>query len=301
MAHSHSHGHSHAPVDFGRAFAVGVALNLAYVAIEAGYGLANGSLALVADAGHNLSDVFGLLLAWGAAALAKRAPTLRRTYGLRRSTVLAAMFNAVFLLVAIGAIAWEAIGRFARPEPVSGGVVMAVAGVGILVNGFTAWMFASGRKGDLNVRGAFQHMAADALVSLAVVGAGLAIKLTGAAWIDPAMSLVVVAVIAVGTWGLLRQSFDLALDAVPEGIDPAAVKARLAVYPGVTAVHDLHIWAMSTTETALTVHLVAPEGLGDADLRALAEILHDEFGIEHPTVQVERGEGDCPLAPDDVL
>ncbi|RYE81694.1 MAG: cation transporter [Myxococcales bacterium] len=301
MSHAHA-GHSHAPVSFGRAFAVGAALNVVYVVVEAVYGFLSGSLALVADAGHNLSDVFGLLLAWGAAYLATRPPTPRRTYGLRRSSVLAAMFNAVFLLVAIGAIAWEAIRRFERPEPVAGGTVMIVAGLGILVNGFTAMMFAKGQEGDINVRGAFLHMAADALVSLAVVAAGFAMRLTGRAWIDPAMSLLVVAVIAWSTWGLLRQSFDLALDAVPEGIDPSAVRDYLAGQPGVVDVHDLHIWAMSTTETAPTVHLVCPGGVDDERLRAIGDDLHDRFGIEHPTIQVERGgQGECPMAPKEVL
>lgn len=299
---AHAHGHSHAPANFGKAFAVGVALNLAFVVTEAVYGLLGGSLTLVADAGHNLSDVFGLLMAWGAAYLATKPPTPRRPYGLRRSSILAAMFNAVFLLVAVGAIAWEAVRRLQRPEPVAGNVVMVVAGAGILVNGVTAWMFARGRKGDVNIKAAFLHMAADALVSAAVVAAGFAMRLTGKAWIDPAMSLLVAGVVAWGTWGLLRQSFDLALDAVPEEIDPAEVKAYLGALPEVVDVHDLHIWGMSTTEAALTVHLVCPDGLDDARLQAVGAELHERFGVEHPTIQVEHGgHGECPMAPDHVL
>ena len=290
MGHSHDHG----PVDYGRAFAVGIGLNLAYVVVEAGYGFASRSLALVADAGHNLSDVLGLALGWVAVALAKRPPTPRRTYGLRRSSVLAALANAVLLLVAIGAIAWEAVGRFAHPEPVAGGAVMAVAAVGIAVNALTAWLFASGRKGDLNVRAAFAHMAVDALVSLGVVVAGLAIRLSGASWIDPATSLVVAALVGWGTWGLLRESVDLALDAVPGGIDPLAVRAYFEGLPEVAEVHDLHVWAMSTTEAALTAHIVCPRGMDDDRLHTLGDDLHDRFGIEHATVQVERGAG-CRL------
>lgn len=309
MAHSHTHeghahglGHSHAPTHFGRSFAIGVALNMGYVVFEAVYGVLGHSLALVADAGHNLSDVFGLLLAWGAAILAKRGPSERRTYGLRRTSILAAMFNAVLLLVAIGAIAWEAIGRFAHPEPVAGGTVAAVAGLGILVNGATAALFAKGRERDINIRGAFLHMAADALVSLAVVIAGMIIRSTGLLWVDPIISLVVVAVIAWSTWDLLRQSFNLALDAVPDGIDMGEVRGYLQGVPGVASVHDLHVWGMSTTEAALTVHLVAPTGLTDDEIRHIGEELHTRFGIEHPTIQVERGtDGKCPLEPDEVI
>jgi cobalt-zinc-cadmium efflux system protein len=303
MAHSHSeHGHSHAPASFGSAFAIGVALNLAYVGFEAAYGYFGGSLALVADAGHNLSDVIGLLLAWAAAVLAVRPPSLRRTYGLRRSSILAAMFNALLLLGAIVAIGWEAIGRIVHPAPVAGATVAWVAALGILVNGATAMLFARGREGDLNIRGAFLHMAADALVSLAVVVAGVLIVWTGRAWLDPAISLAVVAVIAWSTWDLLKQSFNLALDAVPAGIDAAEVRRYLQDQPGVASVHDLHIWGMSTTEAALTAHLVASDGLSDEDLRRIGDELHDRFGIEHPTLQVERGtEGHCPLEPDSVV
>ena len=222
--HGHAHGHGHAPKDFSRAFAVGIALNLAFVATEATYGWLANSLALLADAGHNLSDVLGLVLAWGATLLAKRLPTKRRTYGLRRSSILASLINAVLLLLAVGAIAWEAIGRFRHPEPVAGATVMAVAAVGIVINGITAWLFASGSKTDVNIRGAFLHMAADAAVSFGVVIAALAMLATGWRWLDPAVSLVIVLVITVGTWGLLRDSVNLAMDAVPAHIDPDAEK-----------------------------------------------------------------------------
>jgi cobalt-zinc-cadmium efflux system protein len=248
--------HRHDSADFERAFAWGVALNVGFVAAEVGFGLYADSLALLADAGHNASDVLGLLLAWAAERLGRRRPTARRTYGLRRSSILAALLNAALLLIAIGAIAWEAVQRLARPEPVAGGTIMAVAAAGVVVNAATALLFLSGRTSDLNVRGAFLHMVADAGVSVGVVLAGLGMRLTGWLWLDPTASLAVVAVIAVGTWGLLRESADLALDAVPEGIDPAAVRDYLRGLPGITELHDLHIWAMSTTETALTVHLV---------------------------------------------
>ena len=302
MAHGHACGHAHGPADYGRAFAIGVALNLGFVAVEAACGLLSGSLALVADAGHNLSDVLGLLLAWGASILVRRRPTLRRTYGLRRSSILAALVNAVFLLVAIGAIAWEAARRFGEPGPVAGGTVIGVALIGLAVNGATALLFLRGQQHDLNIRGAFLHMAADAGVSLGVALAGVAILLTGWRWLDPAVSLAVVAIIFIGTWGLLRDSVNLALDAVPEGIDTAAVEAYLRGLPAVAGVHDLHIWAMSTTETALTAHLVLPRGRGgDALLARACRELHDRFGIEHSTLQVEHGDpafpSSCPLAP----
>lgn len=273
-----------------------------YVVAEASFGFAYGSLALVADAGHNLSDVIGLVLAWVAARLALRPPTLRRTYGLRRSSILAALANAVLLLIAVGAIAWEAAQRLQRPEPVPGTVVMVVAGIGIVINTATALMFMRGRTSDINIKGAFLHMAADALVSAGVVVAGLLISATGRNWIDPLTSLVIVVVIAWSTWGLLRQSLDMALDAVPEGIDPVQVRRYLEGVAGVQSVHDLHIWGMSTTEAALTAHLVAPNGLDDAALRLIGDELHERFAIEHPTLQVERGtEGECPLAPDHVV
>ena len=291
-AHGHSHGHDHGPVDYGKAFAIGIGLNMAYVVAETVFGLAAHSLALVADAGHNLSDVLGLGLGWLAVVLAKRPATPRHTYGLRRTSVLAALGNAVLLLVAIGAVAWEAVGRLMRPEPVGGSIVMAVAAAGILVNGFTAWLFASGRKGDLNVRAAFSHMAVDALVSLGVVFAGLAIRFTGALWIDPLVSLVVAGLVA---WGHLGASARVgrprAGTRCPAGIDPHAVRAYFDALPEVAEVHDLHVWAMSTTETALTAHVVCPAGMGDERLHALSDDLHDRFGIEHATVQVERGVG----------
>ena len=264
-------------------------LNVGFVAVEAVYGLLSNSVALLADAGHNLSDVLGLLLAWGAATLSKRQPSANFTYGLRRSSILSALFNAVFLLVAIGAIAFEAIQRLGDPQPVAGGTVMAVASVGILVNGITAWLFARGGEHDLNIRGAYLHMAADAAVSAGVVVSGLLILQTGWLWIDSATSLIVVAVILVGTWGLLRRSVNMALDRVPEHIPPAEVTDALAALPGVTRVHDLHIWSLSTTEVALTCHLVMPAGCpGDAFLREVSDLLHHRFRIGHSTIQVER-------------
>ncbi|WP_294216252.1 cation diffusion facilitator family transporter [uncultured Sphingomonas sp.] len=302
--HDHgAHGHSHAPASFGRAFAIGTALNLGFVAVEATYGVLAGSMALLADAGHNLSDVLGLVIAWGAATLARRAPTARYTYGLRSSSILAAFLNALLLLVAIAIIAVEAIGRFSEPAPVAGNTVMVVAAAGIVVNGITAWLFASGRKGDLNIRGAFLHMAADAAVSAGVVVAGFVITRTGWSWIDPVTSLVIVAVIAVGTWGLLRDSVNMSLQAVPPGIDMAEIEAFLRERSGVADIHDLHVWPLSTTETALTVHLVVPRGTpGDHYVATIAGELHDRFGIDHATVQVESGDGAaCRFEPDDVV
>lgn len=294
--HGHGHhGHSHAPANFDRAFQIGIALNAGFVAFEAGFGIFANSVALLTDAAHNLSDVFGLLLAWGAAAAAKRAPSKRFTYGLRKSSILAAFFNALILLFAAGAIAIESLSRFTRAENVDGTIVMIVAGIGILINGGTALMFARGRKGDLNIRGAYLHMAADAAVSAGVVVAGLIIMQTGWAWIDPVVSLVIVVVIVAGTWGLLRDSALMALDGVPPSIDPHAVKVALAELRGVTRVHDLHIWSMSTTEAALTAHLVVPErAAGDTFLHEAAAMLKAKFGIEHATLQVECGEG-CVL------
>ena len=304
MEHNYSHGHSHAPANFGRAFAIGVFLNLAFVIAEASFGGLAHSLALLADAGHNLSDVFGLLLAWGASVLVRRIPTQRRTYGLRRSSILASLLNAVVLLVAVGGIAWEAILRLGHPEPVASGTVMWVAAAGIFVNGITACLFMSGQKEDLNIRGAFLHMAADAAVSLGVVLAALAMRFTGWLWLDPAVSLAIVVVITLGTWGLLRESLNLALDAVPEGIHPAEVASYLAELPGVEAVHDLHIWGMSTTEAALTVHLVKPDAsIDDSLLARINKELHDQFGIEHTTVQFELRDAahPCSQAPVEVV
>ncbi len=293
--HSHSHGghgHSHAPADFGLAFAVGAGLNLAFVAAEFAAGILTGSLALLADAGHNLADVAGLLLAWGAVALAKRPATARRTYGLRKGTILASLANAGLLLAGVGAVAWEAIGRFGEPQPVATGWMAAVAAIGVVINTATALMFMRGRKDDLNVRGVYLHMAADAGVSAGVVVAALVIQLTGWLWMDPAVTLAVLAIIVAGTWGLLRDSLDMALDAAPRGIDPAAVRAALDALPGVTDVHHLHIWAMSTTETALTAHLVAPRAA--PGLLQLANAKLGALGIGHVTLQIEQtAEDDC--------
>ncbi len=302
--HGHGHGHHHAPASYGRAFAVGTALNLGFVALEAGYGIWANSLALIADAGHNLSDVLGLLLAWGASALARRPPSQRYTYGMRRSSILAALTNAIVLLLAMGAIAWESIQRFRAPADVPGGVVIAVAAVGIVINTATALMFMSGRSQDLNLRGAFLHMVADALVSAGVVLAGIAMLLTGWPWFDPVVSLIIVAVVVQGTWSLLQDAVNLALDGVPAAIEPQAVQTYLTQCPGVGQVHDLHIWAMSTTETALTAHLVMPEGYpGDAFLSQVCQDLQANFGIGHCTIQVERGDPDhpCALEPDHVV
>jgi cobalt-zinc-cadmium efflux system protein len=302
-ADSHGgHGHAHAPRDFGFAFAVGTALNLGFVVVEAVFGVLSNSMALLADAGHNLSDVLGLLVAWGAATLARRVPTARYTYGLRGSSILAALFNAVILLLAIGGIAWEAIRRLAEPAAVESGTVMIVAAVGIAINGATALLFMAGRKDDLNIRGAFLHMAADAAISAGVVVMAAAMALGGPAWIDPAASLAIVAVIVWGTWGLLRDSLAMSLQAVPEGIDPAAVRAYLERLDGVARIHDLHIWPMSTTETALTCHLVMPAGApGDAFSGRIAHELHLRFRIGHTTLQIERGENGCVLEPDHVV
>jgi len=304
MAHDHDHHHAHGrhtPASYDRAFAIGIALNLAYVAVEAAFGLVADSLALLADAGHNLSDVLGLALAWGAAWLARREPTPRRTYGLRRSSILAALANAMLLLVAIGAIAWEAVHRLQAPEPIATGIVFWVAAVGVLVNGGTALLFMRGRADDLNIRGAFLHMAADAGITVGVMAAALLIAGTGWLWLDPAVSLAIAGVILAGTWGLLRDSVDLALDAVPRGIDPGAVATYLAAQPGVTEVHDLHIWAMSTTETALTAHLVRPGGSPDDGLLAcVRDELRARFAIQHATIQVETGDP-CPQAPAHVV
>lgn len=302
--HGHHGHHHHAPKDFGRAFAIGTALNLGFVVVEAGAGILTHSLALLADAGHNLSDVLGLLLAWGATILAKRAPSPRRTYGLRKGTILASLGNAALLLVAVGAIAWEAIRRFAAPEPVQTGPVMVVAAIGIAINTATALMFMKGSKEDLNVRGAFLHMAADAAVSAGVVIAALAMALTGWLWLDPVVSLIIVTVIVLGTWSLLRDSLDLAMDATPRGIDADQVRAWLAARPGVSEVHDLHIWAMSTTETAMTAHVVRPlDAYHDLFLHDACAELASRFNIGHVTIQVESSHGAhaCRLAPADVV
>ncbi len=297
------HHHDHAPKNFGAAFAIGIALNAAFVAVEAIYGLLAHSMALVADAGHNLGDVLGLLMAWVATILARRPPSAAYTYGLRRGTILAALANAVLLLVAIGAIAIEAVRRLVDPAPVATTTVIVVAAIGILVNGATAWLFAAGRRGDINVRAAFVHMAGDALVSAGVVLAGAVILYTGWIRLDPLASLVIAAIILASTWSLLRDSVCMSLDGVPAGIEPAELRTFLEQQPGVRTLHDLHVWPMSTTETALTCHLVMPGGHpGDLALATLADALHHRFDIEHATFQVETDETvACRLAPAHVV
>lgn len=295
--HGHSHGHTHGPANFDTAFAVGIALNLGFVAIEVGAGIAAGSMALVADAGHNASDVLALVLAWAASWASRRPPRGRFTYGFGRSSIVASLVNAVALLVAVGVIVAEAVERLQHPAPVATGVVAAVAGAGILVNGVTAWLFARGARGDINIRGAFLHMLADAAVSAGVVAAALLIGVTGWLWLDPAAALTIAAVITYGTWGLLRESVRLTLDAVPAGIDAAKVTAYLRGLPGVCAVHDMHIWPMSTASIALTVHLaVDVPGPHDALLARIAHDLAHDHGIGHATVQVETADADCKLA-----
>jgi len=303
--HGHSEGgHSHAPATFNRAFAIGIVLNSLYIVVQVVFGIISHSLALLADAGHNVSDVLGLGLAWGASYLATKPPSSRYTYGLRKTSVIAALANAMFLLIAVGGISWEAVQRFSERGPVAGGTVMLVAALGIVVNAGTAMLFMSGQKGDLNIRGAFLHMAADAAVSAGVVVAGFAIQVTGWHWLDPAASLAINAIIVVGTWSLLRDSFKLSIDAVPSHIDSDAVRDYLAKIPGVTEVHDLHIWGMSTTESALTVHLVIPNGISeDVFLHRVAEEIREKFKIGHSTIQIERGDSGthCRLAPADAV
>jgi cobalt-zinc-cadmium efflux system protein len=297
MGHGHNHagGHGHEPANYGAAFAVGVTLNLGFVVAELIYGKLAHSLALVADAGHNLSDVLGLVLAWGAILLSRRSPAKERTYGFRRSSILAALVNAAVLLISVGAIAWEAVGRLGAPDPVEGKTVIRVAVVGIFVNGSTALMFMRERKGDLNIRGAFLHMAAAAVIALGVALTGLVILYMGWRWLDPVASLIIVALIVYGTWELLRDSVNLALDAVPEGIDVDAIKEYLGNLPTCVEVHDLHVWGMSTTEAALTAHMVMAQSVcDDAMLAKTANELHEKFGIEHTTLQVEFGD---PIYP----
>lgn len=296
MAHEHHH-HAHAPADFGRAFALGIALNIGFVLVETFYGWRSDSLALLADAGHNLSDVFGLLMAWGGYRLARLRPDRKHTYGWGRATILAALFNALILLVAVGGIIWEAVSRFSHPVPVAADTVMLVAAIGVVVNGITAWLFMSGNQDDLNLHGVVLHMAADALVSLGVVIAGVLFIWTGWTWLDPAISLVIALVILLGTWDLLRQSLHLSLDGVPASIELDKVRAYLGLLPHVCGVHDLHVWAMSTSEIALSVHLSMPEGHpGDAFLEQIADELHDRFAIEHATVQIETGCKRCTMS-----
>lgn len=286
---SADHDHNHAPANFNAAFGIGIALNIAFVAIEALYGWNIDSLALLADAGHNLSDVIGLVLAWGGALAGRLQPDARHTYGWKRASILAAFINALLLLVAMGSLAWEAVHRLRSPVPMAGVTIMVVAGIGIVINTVTALLFMRGSKDDLNIRGAFLHMAADALVSAGVVVAGGLALWQGWPWLDPVASLIIVAVIVVGTWTLFRQSLHLLFDGVPEGVDLHAVQALLQGLPGVTQVHDLHVWAMSTSETALTAHLVMPAGGGDdAFLKHATDQLHQHFEIRHVTLQVVR-------------
>jgi cobalt-zinc-cadmium efflux system protein len=308
--HDHHHGHDHhghhhhGPVDFGRAFAIAATLNVALVAAQAVFGVLANSVALIADAGHNLGDVLGLLLAWGAHGMARWLPTRRYTYGFRSASILAALFNGIILLVATGAIAWEAVRRLSGPGDVAGVTVMTVAAAGIVVNGISAWLLMAGREGDLNVRGAFLHMLGDAAISLGVVAAGAAILATGWNWLDPLASLVISALIVWATWGLMREAIAMSLDAVPRGVDGGRVENYLRGLPGVTEVHDLHIWAISTTETAMTAHLVRPgAGLDDHLLHDACHELEHRFGISHATLQVEAGntEHACRLAPDHVV
>ena len=286
-----------------RAFAVGAAVNLAFVVGEVGFGVAANSMALIADAAHNFGDVLGLLLAWGAAYLGRRPPTSRRTYGWGRGTILAALANASVLLIGVGAIGIEALHRLSNPQPVQTGLVMIVAAVGILVNGGSALLFLRDREHDLNVRAQFTHLAGDAAIAAGVVLAALAIRLTGLVWLDPAASLIVAALITLGTWGLLRESLGLALDAVPETVKQDEVAAFLASVPGVTEVHDLHIWGLSTTETALTAHLVYAGEAEDRRPHELSTELRHRFGIGHATVQIESDADAalCRLRPNDVV
>ena len=290
-SHSHDHGHAHAhtPADFGRAFAIGISLNLVFVAIETVFGFLANSMSLLADAGHNLSDVLGLVVAWAGATMARRAPSPRFTYGLKKAPILAALANSLFLLVAVGAIGAEAVRRLFHPSPTEGGMVMVVAAIGIVINGATALLFVRGREHDINIRGAYLHMMADAGVSAAVVFAGLVILWTGQQWVDPVMSLAVAVVILWGSVGLLKESVWMSLAGVPSGIDVDQVELALGELDGVETVHDLHVWPLSTTETALTAHLVAPHVAStDVLLGEARAMLHDRFRIEHCTLQIER-------------
>lgn len=297
-AHHHGHGHDHAPKDFGAAFAIGLTLNIGFVVAETIFGLVGNSVALLADAGHNLGDVLGLIVAWVGVILSKRRPNARFTFGLGKSSILAALLNAMFLLVAVGAIGLEAIQRLLHPEPVATGLVMVVAAVGVLVNGVTAWMFAGGSKGDINIRGAYLHMAADAGISAGVVVAGFVISLTGWLWLDPVMSLVLNVVILWGTWGLMKSALTMVLSGVPDGTDLDDVRSYLLSLPGVTDIGDLHVWSLSTKDTALSVHLIMPGGHpGDALLSTACHELAERFRINHPTFQVDLTKGaPCPLA-----
>jgi len=288
-----AHNHNHTVKNYNKAFALGVTLNVIFVVIEAFYGIISGSLALLADAGHNLSDVLGLLIAWGASVLATKSPTEKRTYGFRRVTILASLSSAILLLVALGGIAFEAFERLADPHPVEGLVIIIVAAIGVVINTVTALLFISGQKQDLNIKGAFLHMAADAVVSLGVVIAGVVIMQTGLLILDPVLSLIIVVIILIGSWGLLRDSVNLSIDAVPKNINVLEIQEYFSGLQCVTQIHDLHVWALSTTETALTVHLVTnQESLDNQFLHDVQRDLHDKFGIDHPTIQIEHEDFD---------
>jgi len=300
MSHDHSH-HHHEIHNYNRSFAIGIVLNLIFVIIEVAYGLVADSLALIADAGHNFSDVLSLILAWGASYLATKQPTHKRTYGLRKVTIMASLVSAVLLLLALGGIAWESVERLYSPESVNGMIIIVVAGIGVVINTATALLFVKGQKHDLNIRAAYLHMAADAAISLGVVIAGIAIMITGWLWLDPVISLFIVLIILMGTWGLLRDSIDLSIDAVPQGIDVHHIKDYLTGLEHVTEIHDLHIWAISTTETALTVHLVTTQKLIDnCFLEKIQEHLHHHCNITHVTIQIENETDDytCVLNRD---
>jgi cobalt-zinc-cadmium efflux system protein len=301
--HHHGH-HHHTPQNYNRAFLLGLLLNTGFVGLEFSFGVWAQSIALIADAGHNLSDVLSLILAWGASSLARRRPSRQRTYGWRKSSILAALLNAIFLLVVTGGIAWEAIKRFNQVLEVKGMTLIVVAAVGIVINTSIALLFMSGRKRDLNIRAAFQHMAADALVSLGVVIAGIIIIFTCWYWLDPAFSLIISALIILNTWDVLKDSLHLAIDGVPAGLDERAVRTYLLEQPNVAQIHDLHIWGISTTEVALTAHLVMPTGHpGDRFLVEMYKTLHDQFGIDHATIQIELGDTDipCKLEPEHLV
>jgi cobalt-zinc-cadmium efflux system protein len=305
MPHDHDHDHHHhGPKTHGRAFAVGIALNLGFVAIEVIYGVLSHSVALLADAGHNFGDVLGLGLSWGATALATLKPSARRTFGFRRTTIVASVANALILLFVTGGLAWESVRRLVSPEPAQGKTMIVVALVGAVVNTASALLFMAGSKDDLNLRSAFLHLASDAVLALGVAVAGGVILFTGWLWLDPAASIMLAIAILAGTWSLMRKSLNLMLDAVPEGIDPAEVKAFLSALPRVVEVHDLHIWAMSTTETALTAHLVMPGNWCEPTFIAGAcKGLHEKFDIDHATLQIdpEEASAPCALAPDGVV
>lgn len=301
MSHSHSHNH-HEINNYNRSFAIGIALNVIFVIIEVGYGIASDSLALIADAGHNMSDVLTLVLAWGASYLATKHPTRKRTYGLRKVTIMASLVSSVLLFVALGGIAWESIERLSSPKPVDGVIIIIVAAIGVVINTATALLFVKGQKHDLNIRAAYLHMAADAAISLGVVVAGLAIMITGWLWLDPFISLLIVVVILISTWRLLKDSIDLSIDAVPQGIDLLHIQTYLRNLKDVSDIHDLHVWALSTTETALTVHLVSTnDTIDNRFLEMIQEYLHHHFNIAHTTIQIENKDGDytCVLDRDE--